>query len=41
MTLTEVKESQAKLVGMFKCPKCKDRKIFMDKEGYVKTCMEC
>lgn len=40
MTDTEIKESQNKIKNI-KCPKCKDAKLYVDKTGEVKTCLEC
>lgn len=41
MTVEEVLESQKKIRSLFNCPKCKDKRIFKNLEGFHGPCMEC
>lgn len=38
MTEAEVRDSQGRLIH---CPKCKDGRVFMARDGVVKPCREC
>ncbi len=41
MTAEQILESQAKLPCPHNCPKCRDRKTFVNKIDRVETCKEC
>jgi len=38
MTQEELQVSQNKLAVLYRCSKCKDMKVFMDREREIKQC---
>lgn len=41
MTDEQILEAQLKIKGLFNCPKCKDRKWFINRDKQRDYCREC